>query len=318
MRTQLFLLATSRPRHLAPPVADAPPPPPYMSVLRAALPDLLEYGWIALVARIRRLLHPELCNNAPPPSPTPLPCAGAGEIDEHSLVSVIVPSFNEVDGIAAAVSAALADGGAHQHVEVIVVDGGSKDGTRAAAAAAGATVLAECCSSRAACLNAGAAAARGDVLIFLHGDTILPRGFSSHVRLALRDPAVAVAAFSLRLSPRLPLLWLVEWGANLRSRRRQLPYGDQSLCMRREVFESLGGFPVQPLLEDLDLVHTARASGIVRTLHPCVVSSSRRWQINGVLGNTLKNQLVLFGHALGVPVGTMARWYYGQSGKKKY
>jgi len=136
---------------------------------------------------------------------------------------------------------------------------------------------------------------------------------------ALSDPAVAVSALSLSLEPRLPLLGLVEYGANRRSRNRGTPYGDQSLSLRRETFEALGGFPRQQLLEDLDLVReAARRGGRVVTLAPAVRSSARRWQKFGVLGNTLLNQCVLVGHAVGVPLPRLAQWYYGPRGKKEY
>ena len=157
------------------------------------------------------------------------------------------------------------------------------------------------------------------MLLFLHADTRLPAGYGSLVREALRTPAVALAAFRLSLAPRnLRGLSLVEWGANRRSRVHSLPYGDQALCCRREVFECLGGFPDLPLLEDVELVCAARAIGEVRILPDRVVSSSRRWAKFGVVGNTMLNQCVLLGRELGVPAATMARWYYGAAGKKDY
>ena len=134
---------------------------------------------------------------------------------------------------------------------------------------------------RAACCNAGAAAARGPLLLFIHGDTLLPQGFSAMLRNQLRVPEVAVAAFRLRLHPRLPGLWWVEWGTNRRSTRHGLPYGDQGLGLRREAFEALGRFPEQPFLEDLHLVLEARrrGPGAVVTMGASVRSSSRRWEM---------------------------------------
>ena len=84
------------------------------------------------------------------------------------------------------------------------------------------------------------------------------------------------------------------------------------------MFDALGGFPQQPFLEDLDLINTARKRGRVVTLPESVLSSARRWEIHGVVGNTFRNQLVLIGHALGVPLERIAMWYYGKSGKKSY
>lgn len=157
--------------------------------------------------------------------------------------------------------------------------------------------------------------------------TIPPRLPPLHVRTpppphppqALADPSIAISAFTLSLHPPLPLLALIEHGANQRSILRSLPYGDQSLALRRETFRALGGFPPNPLLEDLDLVRQAyRRGGRVVTLKHKVRSSARRWQKFGVLGNTMRNQCVLLGHAVGVPVHRLARWYYGRSGSKAY
>ena len=142
-----------------------------------------------------------------------------------------------------------------------------------------------CTAGRAGCMNEGARAAKGELLVFLHADTQLPPGWAESVRHALVAPQVAVAAFALSLHPRVPMLAFIEWGANMRSRYRQLPYGDQALCMRREVFDALGGFPKQPFLEDIDLVCEARRRGAVRLMAPKVVSSSRRYVMYGVLGN---------------------------------
>ena len=123
--------------------------------------------------------------------------------------------------------------------------------------------------------------ARGPLLLFIHGDTLLPQGFSTMLRTQLRLPEVAVAAFRLTLHPRLPALCLVEWGTNRRSTRRGLPYGDQGLGMRREAFEALGRFPEQAFLEDLHRVWEARrrGPGAVVTMGASVRSSSRRWEM---------------------------------------
>ena len=248
----------------------------------------------------------------PPPAAAPQQCASPALSHGEQLLSVVIPAYNEAGSIGEVVAAALRAGGgsAEGGVEVVVCDGGSSDATRAAAEAAGARVVGGA-SGRAACLNAGAAAAQGELLLFLHADTTLPPGYGPALRAALASPSVSLAAFSLALAPPLPLLWLVEWGANVRSRRRQLPYGDQGLGLRRAMFERLGRFAPMPFLEDLELVRRARALGVVRTLPLAATSSSRKWRAAGVLRNTLNNQLVLAGHALGVPIARLAVWYRG-------
>jgi len=267
--------------------------------------DLLYYGLVAAWHRLRvALLQP------PPPCP-PLPAAET--VDGESLLSVVIPTFNEADSIGEVVRTALLDA----HVEVIVSDGGSRDGTQDQARAAGARVL-DAPPGRASCCNAGAAAARGPLLLFIHGDTLLPPGFGQMLRSQLRAPGVAVAAFRLSLHPRLPFIWLVEIAANRRSARRSLPYGDQGLALRREAFEALGRFPEQQFLEDLHLVLEARRRGAVVTMAASVRSSARRWQMNGVLGNSVRNQCVLLGYLFGVPIPRIAEWYYGAQGKKSY
>lgn len=269
--------------------------------------DLLTYGFAALGKRLREPRRAAAM-------PRALPHA---EVPADAQITVIISTFNEEGSVASSIRTALVE----NNVEVVVADGGSTDGTRAAAKTAGARVLDGTFPSRAACLNAGAAAASSDLLVFLHADTRLPRGFGAHVRHALRKPSTSLAAFDLRLEPRDGLRWLslVEWAANVRARHRSLPWGDQVFCLRRAVFEELGRFPELPMLEDVELVCLARRRGHV---HICggapVISSSRRWVKFGVLTNTLLNQCVLLGREVGVPVSRMARWYYGATGRKEY
>jgi rSAM/selenodomain-associated transferase 2 len=240
---------------------------------------------------------------------SPLPLS---TVNEQSRITVVIPTYNEESSIASTIQSALQD----PNIEVVLGDGGSTDRTVTIAQELGARIV-RASSGRADCQNAAAAIASGEVLLFLHADTLLPPGYGAQVRAALKPNNVVLGAFSFKLTPRLPFLSLVEWGTNRRSRRAQLPYGDQALFLRKDVFAHLGHFPKQPFMEDYDFVREARHHGAVTTLDMPVVTSSRRWQMHGVFGNTMFNQLLIFGRAVGVPLEDMVKWYYSSKGGRK-
>jgi len=219
-------------------------------------------------------------------------------------VAVIVPTLDE----AANIAATLASVRAEPDVEAIVVDGGSRDGTPALAAEAGARVIAAA-GGRAAQQNAGAAAARAELLLFLHADTRLPPRWAEIVRRTLARPDVALGAFRLTIDGATSAERLVARGANLRSRTWGVPYGDQALFLRRSTFERLGGFARLPIMEDWDLARRARRLGRIAVVDAAVATSPRRWRKLGVARTWLRNQLVLVGWRLGVPPDRLAAFY---------
>ena len=152
-------------------------------------------------------------------------------------------------------------------------------------------------------MNAGAKAATGDVLVFLHADTHLPKGFVSTVHTELHRPGVSAGAFQLHVDERRLSLRLIEWAANLRSNWLQLPYGDQAFFLSKETFRQLGGFAELPILEDVDFARRCRRLDFVST-------SSRRWMRLGVARTTCVNAAILIAHFLGFPPDLLARWYY--------
>ena len=277
----------------------------------SVLYQLLLHGILSAARSVKRFF---IVVKAVPAAPPRLPSGACQHISGSSLISVIIPSFNEGEKVIKTIESARAD--ASGNVEVIVADGGSSDETKAAAAKAGAKVI-EAPTGRAACMNAGARVANGDILIFLHSDTCLPDDWAASVRHCLRRPEVALAAFTLSFAPQIFGLSVIEWFANRRARFRSLPWGDQVYCVRREVFEALGGYPDQPLLEDVEFVCAARRAGEVVLFRSIVVTSSRRWQVHGVVANTLNNQIILLARELGVPVHRMADWYYGRRPGKR-
>ena len=155
-------------------------------------------------------------------------------------LSVVIPTLDEAPRIAAAVRSVAA--GAD---EVLVVDGGSRDGTPERAIAAGANVVSSS-PGRAVQLGVGADTAVGDVILFLHADTMLAEGWERGLRRALADPAVVGGAFRFRLDERSWRFRWLEWGTRFRLAVFALPYGDQAIFVRRPVLDAIGGVPQVP------------------------------------------------------------------------
>ena len=220
-------------------------------------------------------------------------------------LSVVIPALDEEPVIVASVSSVRED------AQVIVVDGGSSDGTREAAAAAGATVIVSA-PGRGVQLHAGARAARGEWIVFLHADTRLGRGWAAALRSL---PAEVVGgAFSLTLDPPRPAYRLIEAGVALRCRWFRLPYGDQGIFARREVYESIGGFRPLPLMEDVDFVRRLARTGTLAFPAVPAFSSARRWERHGLLATSFRNVWLLALYAAGRGPDRLARAYAGEGG----
>ncbi len=219
-------------------------------------------------------------------------------------ISVIIPALNEADGIAAALLA-LQPLRARGH-EVLVVDGGSTDATTARAVGLCDRLL-QAPRGRARQMNAGARAAGGDVLWFLHADTLVPADADAVLLEALARRAWG--RFDVRLSGPQPLLRVVEALMNLRSRITGIATGDQGLFVRRQVFERVGGFPDIPLMEDITLSRALRCHGAPACLRARLVTSSRRWERHGVLRTILLMWRLRFDYWRGVPPARLAARY---------
>jgi len=210
-------------------------------------------------------------------------------------ISVIIPAYNEAAAIGATI-ASLRDADVH---EVIVADGGSSDDTAIVAELAGAEVVSTA-PGRAVQMNEAAERSTGDILLFLHADTRLPAGFSDVATRTLGTPGVVAGAFTLSIdSPRISLR-IIESLVRLRCRLFSLPYGDQAIFMRRDVFFGNGGWPELPIMEDYELMRRLVRRGRVMVAPESVVTSARRWERLGVLRATVINQFVIIGYALGV------------------
>ena len=222
---------------------------------------------------------------------------------EEERISIIIPTVNE----ARTIQQTLISTQTGLNVEVIVADGGSQDDTTAIASAWGAKVL-SVPKGRAQQMNLGAAAATGDILLFLHADTRLPLEFDAMVRAALLQPRAIAGAFSLQIDSPLSSLRLIEWGVKARSRFLQMPYGDQAIFIKSSIFHQLG-FPELPMMEDFELMRQLRRKGRIVILRTPVLTSPRRWLKQGVCQTTLKNQIAIIAYLLGVSPAKIACWY---------
>ena len=194
-------------------------------------------------------------------------------------LSVIIPALNEAAGIGTTL-AALAQM-RERGAEVIVVDGGSSDDTIARAQPLADRVLAAP-RGRAAQMNAGAAAATGDVLLFLHADSRLPADADRLILAAVGAAAEAWGRFDVAIEGRHPLLPVIAWFMNRRSRLTGIATGDQGLFVTRALFAAAGGYPPIALMEDVALSQALRARGAPRCLRERIVTSGRRWERHGV------------------------------------
>jgi len=193
-------------------------------------------------------------------------------------------------------------------VEVIVVDGGSADGSQALVVSAGIALV---CAmrGRAQQMNAGAATAFGDVLLFLHADTRLPDGAKGLIDAALTGNRHVWGRFDVRLDGVGWRLRVVAAAMNVRSRLTGIATGDQAIFARRSVFERVGGFPLQPLMEDIELSRRLRAISRPVCIRARAVTSARRWESRGVGRTIVLMWWLRFAYWCGVSPERLARRY---------
>jgi rSAM/selenodomain-associated transferase 2 len=224
-------------------------------------------------------------------------------VDERIAIrlSIVIPTLNEAAGIVRALEA-LAPLRANGH-EVIVADGGSEDGTRELAAALAGRVIAVP-RGRARQMNAGAAAASGEALLFLHADTRLPAGADELIFRSLENKLWG--RFDVRIEAVHPLLAVVAFAMNLRSRLTGIATGDQAIFVRRTAF---AGFPEIPLMEDIAFCKTMKRRARPACLRARVTTSGRRWERDGVLRTVLLMWRLRLAYFLGASPDELARRY---------
>jgi rSAM/selenodomain-associated transferase 2 len=223
-------------------------------------------------------------------------------------VSVILPVLREagsINEVVAHIRAQDPDGSA----EIIVIDGDLTGGTINAALVNG-LILAVSRQGRARQMNRGAEMASGEILLFLHSDTLLPAQALARINLAMKDEHIVGGAFELGIASDRRIFRITEWYVALRTRLTKMPFGDQAIFIRRDYFEKLGGYKDIPLMEDVELMaRIKKRGGRICVIPVKVMTSARRWEREGIVYCTLRNWMLQILYALGVAPERLVKWY---------
>lgn len=223
------------------------------------------------------------------------------------MISVIVPVLNEA--VLAAPLAQRLNALAERGMEVLVVDGGSTDDTASQLATQSLRVITST-AGRAAQMNAGANAASGDMLLFLHADTMLPEQVEDSIHTALKSSNKQWGRFDVQIAGRSRWLPVIAWMMNRRSCLTAIATGDQALFMPRLVFNAVGGFPEQPLMEDVEMCYRLkRQAGRPACCHDKVITSGRRWDTKGAWPTIWLMWQLRYAYWRGVDASQLARRY---------
>jgi rSAM/selenodomain-associated transferase 2 len=224
------------------------------------------------------------------------------------MLTIVIPALNE----AANLRRLLADlARTCPDAEVIVVDGGSADGTAEAVRRFPSATLVAADRGRARQMNAGAARAAGQVLLFLHADTSLPPGAAEAILAATRTLGVVGGRFDVRFDNARPIFTLIACMMNVRSRLSGISTGDQAIFVRRQVFEAMGGYPDIPLMEDVEFSRRLKRRGRLACLRIRVTTSARKWEREGAWRTICLMWTLRLLYAFGVSPARLHRWYYG-------
>ena len=203
-------------------------------------------------------------------------------------LSVVIPTLEEAERLPLLLADLFRWPGC---LEIIVVDGGSRDSTALTARLAGATVLRATPPGRGRQLGLGVEHSTGDWLLVLHADSRIPSIWTEHVKRVMDMDGSSSQAwnFDFRVDERRPMLRLLEWAVKVRSGWLQRPYGDQGLLIHRSLYEEVGGYSPLVLMEDLDLIERLGAKTLIRSLDCPLVTSARRWDRRNVLEQAWRN-----------------------------
>lgn len=228
------------------------------------------------------------------------------------VISIIVPALAEGGAVARLASVFK---GAPGVVFVAALAEGDEE-TAEPEAGPGVTVV-RSAPGRGAQMNAGARAAKGDILLFLHADTRIKPDSLHRVRTMMERREVALGFYRLRIDSPSPKARIISAAANIRSGLLKMPYGDQALFLRREIFERIGGFPEAPLMEDAALAAAAKRIGGLARLDDYALTSARRWEERGYLRNTLRNWSITLAWRAGARPEKLYKTYYDEDKKPR-
>ena len=210
-------------------------------------------------------------------------------------LSVIIPIYRDADALARTLAETDFSG-----AELIVASVSDDDTLVPLRLAYPRIVWTDAPRGRAVQMNAGAAAAHGEWLVFLHADTHLPTGWKDAIELASRDPRVNAGCFRFALDSTSAKARIIEIGVRVRVALFGLPYGDQALFVRREVFERAGGYADLPIMEDVDLVRRLRRHGALCRSRLAAATSARKWERNGWVRQTMRHLALMLRYFAGV------------------
>lgn len=224
-------------------------------------------------------------------------------------LSIVVPVLHETEAINPLIEHVRKVGEGEDY-EIIVVDGSPEKNTIDAIKDRD-VIKKISLKGRARQMNAGATVARGEILLFLHVDTKLPQGALRKIREVLQDSMCVGGAFDLELDSDRKSLKFIAWTARIRVRLTQIPYGDQAIFIRKDYFDTLGGYKNIPLMEDVELME--RIKKLRRKIYiikETVRSSPRKWMKEGIFYTTFRNHIIRILYSLGVPPDKLVKLYY--------
>jgi len=223
-------------------------------------------------------------------------------------LSIIIPVLHESDRINRTITHVL-DGAANAVPQVIVVDG-DPQGSTINAIEDERVVKITSGTGRARQMNNGAWRASGDILLFLHADTLLPKRASAMITAAMSGGRFVAGAFDLGIDTTRRIFRITEKYVFLRTRLTRIPFGDQAIFIRREYFEKIGGYKDIPLMEDVEIMRRIRKGGNQICIIPAKVRTSpRRWEKEGILMSTFRNWTLQMLYALGVSPEQLQKYY---------